>query len=85
MNQSPLFPDVWVESTTRLFRCVVLPGVRIGEDCRITNAVIDENCVIEPGTIIGDDPEADARRFFVTKKGVVLVTPDMLGQATSIR
>jgi hypothetical protein len=27
---------------------------------------------------IGHDPEMDKKRFFVTKRGVVLVTPDML-------
>ena len=32
------------------------------------------------GTVIGEDPEADAERFHVSPKGVVLVTPEMLGQ-----
>ncbi len=85
VNQSLLFSDVWVDAHTRLLRSVVLPGVRIGAGCRISNAIIDEGCVIEAGTVIGDDPKADADRFFVTNKGVVLVTPDMLGQITSIR
>ena len=30
--------------------------------------------------IIGEDPLEDARRFHVSERGVVLVTPGMLGQ-----
>ena len=29
---------------------------------------------------IGEDPVADAERFYVSTQGVVLVTPEMLGQ-----
>jgi glucose-1-phosphate adenylyltransferase len=36
--------------------------------------------VIEDGTVIGEDPVEDAKRFHVTKEGIVLVTPAMLGQ-----
>jgi ADP-glucose pyrophosphorylase len=34
--------------------------------------------VIPDGLQIGQDLSADAKRFFVTKRGVVLVTQDML-------
>ena len=33
-----------------------------------------------PGTVIGEDLEQDEKRFHVTPGGVVLVTPEMLGQ-----
>jgi glucose-1-phosphate adenylyltransferase len=60
---------------------VVLPDVDIGEDCRIRRAIIDRGCVIEAETVIGEDPDADRERGFrVTKSGITLVTPDMLGQ-----
>jgi glucose-1-phosphate adenylyltransferase len=36
--------------------------------------------VIEDGTIIGEDPVEDAKRFHVTREGITLVTPAMLGQ-----
>ena len=52
----------------------------IGENCRISRAVIDKGAQVPAGTVIGEDPEADARRFRRTDAGVVLVTPDMLGQ-----
>ena len=34
--------------------------------------------------VIGEDPVKDAERFRVTEKGIVLVTPDMLGQKRTI-
>jgi glucose-1-phosphate adenylyltransferase len=36
---------------------------------------------LPPGTRIGHDLNEDAKRFLVTDKGVVLVTPDMLHHA----
>jgi len=30
--------------------------------------------------VIGEDPEQDAKRYYVSPNGVVLVTPEMLGQ-----
>jgi glucose-1-phosphate adenylyltransferase len=57
---------------------VVLPNVRIGPNCQIRNAIIDENCELPAGTRIGHDRNEDSKRFLVTDKGVVLVTPDML-------
>jgi glucose-1-phosphate adenylyltransferase len=57
---------------------VVLPRVTVGRDCVVQRAILDEGCVLPDGTQIGVDLAADARRFEVTDKGVVLVTPDML-------
>jgi len=60
---------------------VLLPRVEVGRHCRIQKAVIDKGCIIPDGTIIGEDPVADAERFYLEEEsGIVLVTPDMLGQ-----
>jgi glucose-1-phosphate adenylyltransferase len=40
--------------------------------------ILDENCVVPDGLQIGCDAAADHKNFFVTKRGVVLVTADML-------
>ena len=58
------------------------PAERRGRDAAavINNAIIDEGCEIPDGMQIGVERAADARRFHVTEKGVVLVTPDMLRQ-----
>jgi glucose-1-phosphate adenylyltransferase len=57
---------------------VVLPNVQIGPNCIIRGAIIDEGCVVPAGTRIGIDPAEDARRFYLTEKGIVLVTASML-------
>jgi len=78
VRESLLFFNVTVDERSDIFRTVILPHVVIGKGCRIRNAVIDEGCMIPPGTVIGEDPERDAARFHVTARGIVLVTPDML-------
>ncbi|TQV70197.1 glucose-1-phosphate adenylyltransferase [Exilibacterium tricleocarpae] len=80
IDHSLLFSNVRVEAHTRLDNAVVLPDVSIGPNCHISRAVIDKGARVPPGTVIGADPEADARRFRRTAAGVVLVTSDMLGQ-----
>ncbi|MCW8958223.1 MAG: glucose-1-phosphate adenylyltransferase, partial [Gammaproteobacteria bacterium] len=75
-----LFSNVEVSSFSEITDSVILPNVTIGQNCRIHKAVIDKGCVIADSTEIGVDPAADEQRFHVTGKGVVLVTPDMLGQ-----
>ena len=77
VRESLLFSNVRVEERSLVERSVVLPNVRIGYDCRIRRAVVDEDCEIPDGSVIGYDAEEDARRFYITKKGVVLVTADM--------
>jgi glucose-1-phosphate adenylyltransferase len=77
---SLLFSQVRVHSFTTIEDSVIFPDVDIARDCHIRKAVIDRGCRIPEGTRIGFDKEADQRRFHVSPKGVVLVTPEMLGQ-----
>ena len=80
VRRSLLFSNVHVHSYSEVTESVILPDVDVGENCRITKAVIDKGCKIPPGTVIGEDPGADAERFYVSEEGVVLVVPEMLGQ-----
>lgn len=80
IRHSLLFSNVRVNSYSHVADSVVLPDVNIGRHCRITRAVIDKGCDVPPNTIIGENLEEDRRRYFVSPSGVVLVTPDMLGQ-----
>lgn len=80
IRKSVLFSNVRVHSYSTVEESVVLPDVVIERKCRLTKCVIDKGCIISEGTVIGENPEEDASRFHVSKDGVVLVTPDMLGQ-----
>lgn len=80
VNHSLLFSGVQVHSYVKLRDAVVLPGVDIGRYCQLDNVIIDRACIIPPGTVVGENPEEDARRFYRTEKGVVLITREMLGQ-----
>jgi glucose-1-phosphate adenylyltransferase len=80
VRRSLLFSNVQVNSHSLVEDSVVLPDVSIGERCRLRKVVIDKGCDIPTGTVIGEDREQDMKRFFVTQGGVVVVTPEMLGQ-----
>jgi len=80
VKRSVIFFATEIERGTIIKDSVILPKVSIGKNCRITRAIIDKACVIEDNTIIGEDIELDRERFHVTDSGIVLVTPEMLGQ-----
>jgi glucose-1-phosphate adenylyltransferase len=80
VRHSLLFSHVHVHSYCNIEDSVILPDVTIGRHCDIRRAVLDRGCIVAPGEKIGVDLEADRKRFHVTDNGVVLVTPEMLGQ-----
>jgi glucose-1-phosphate adenylyltransferase len=80
VRQSVLFSNVHVREGAYLEQAVVLPDVRVGNGVMLKKVVIDRGCIIPDGMSIGIDPEADRKRFFVTDRGITLVTPEMLGQ-----
>ena len=86
VTRSLLFSNVHVHSYAEVTDSVILPEVEIGRNARINRAIIDRGCTIDEGDVIGVDHDADRKRGFrVTEKGVVLVTQDMLHQATHAR
>ncbi len=78
-----LFSNCKIHSYTQITDSVVLPDVEVEPHCHINRAIIDRGCQIPRGTTIGIDHEHDMERGFrVSEKGIVLVTPAMLGQDT---
>jgi glucose-1-phosphate adenylyltransferase len=82
VSQSLLFSSVRIDEHSHVERSVILPDVDIGKDCVIRRAIIDARCEIPDGMRIGLDAQDDAKRFYVSEKGVVLVTADMLRDLT---
>ncbi len=83
VRESLLSAFTRVAERTLIERSVIQPHVSIGADCRIQRAIIDSECHIPDGTVIGQDPVRDRDRFHVTERGVVLVTADMLNPSDS--
>lgn len=80
VRHSLLFSNVTINARTEIEDAVILPDVSIGENCRLSKVILDKGCRIPPNTVIGENLEEDANRYYVSENGVVLVTPDMLGQ-----
>lgn len=80
VRHSLLFSNVSIESFSHVQDCVILPEVKIGKGCRLSRAIVDKACVIPDEMVIGENREDDEKRFYVSEEGIVLVTPEMLGQ-----
>ncbi|HEX5435041.1 MAG TPA: glucose-1-phosphate adenylyltransferase, partial [Candidatus Angelobacter sp.] len=76
VKNSILSPDVRVNSYSEVETSIIFSHVDIGRHCRIRNAIIDRDVHIPEGSIIGFDPEEDAKNFMVTETGITVVTRD---------
>lgn len=80
VDSSVLFSDVRVHSYCDIKGAVILPKVTVNRHVVLKNVVIDRGTIIPEGMEIGVDLKEDRKRFYVSEKGIVLVTPEMLGQ-----
>jgi glucose-1-phosphate adenylyltransferase len=78
VRRSVLFSSVRVHSFSTVEEAVLLPQVDVGRHCHLRRVVIENGCNIPAGMRIGFDAVEDARRFYRTERGVVLVTREML-------
>ena len=66
--------DCFVHAGAEVSESVILSGCDIGAGSRLRRVILDKNCKIEPGCVIGEDPAHDRERFpFVTDSGIVVV------------
>lgn len=82
VRRSLLFSNVQVRSYSSIEDSVILPNVDIGRNVSLRRVVVDKNCMIPPGLMVGFDPVEDRKRFHVTENGITLITPEMLNQKT---
>ncbi len=73
VQRSILSPRVRVNSWAEVYDSILMENVEIGRHCEIRRAIIDKNVTIPPNTKIGVDPEADRKRFPVTRSGIVVI------------
>ncbi|SDG56613.1 glucose-1-phosphate adenylyltransferase [Roseospirillum parvum] len=78
VRRSLLSNNVRVNSYCTVSDTVVLPDCNIGRRSRISRAVLGSGCQIPAGLVVGEDAEADARRFHRTEGGITLITQSML-------
>ncbi|HKB61038.1 MAG TPA: glucose-1-phosphate adenylyltransferase [Gallionellaceae bacterium] len=80
VRRSLLFSDVHVNSYSHIEDSVILPGVTVGDHVVLKRVILDRGCVIPDGFRAGLDINEDRKRFYVSEKGITLITPEMLGQ-----
>ena len=76
--RSILSNNVRVHSYCDIKSSVLLPGVTVHRNTRLTRCVIDSGVRLPEGLVVGEDAEADARRFRRTAAGVTLITQPMI-------
>ncbi|HSQ03768.1 MAG TPA: sugar phosphate nucleotidyltransferase, partial [Burkholderiales bacterium] len=81
VRRSLLFSDSTIDCYSVVEDSVLLPQVKIGQRVVLKRTVIDRGALIPDGMKIGVSPEEDRQRFYVSERGITLVTPDMLGQS----
>jgi glucose-1-phosphate adenylyltransferase len=73
VQQSILFPKVYVGDEAFVEESILFNGVRIGNNCRLRNCIIDKDVVVPDGTSIGHDTQQDSQRFQRSPGGIVVV------------
>jgi len=80
VSGSVLFSNVRVHSYGHIEDSVILPDVTVNRRVRLRRCVVDKACDLPEGLEVGFDRDTDEKRFHVTRSGITLITPDMLGQ-----
>ena len=63
--------DCFIHAGSHVRDSVILSGCDIGAGSKLCRVLLDKNCKVEPGTVIGQDPDQDRERFpFVTESGI---------------
>ncbi|MGN0101584.1 glucose-1-phosphate adenylyltransferase [Dietzia sp. CH92] len=73
VRNSVVSNNVVVEDGAVVEGSVLMPGVRIGRGAVVRKAIVDKNCHIGDGDLIGVDHERDRKRFPISAGGVVSV------------
>ena len=75
IRNSMIRREVIIEDDVELEDCVIQDYVWIKRGSRLRRVIVGQYNVIEAGSRIGFDPEADRRRYTVTDGGITVVGP----------
>jgi glucose-1-phosphate adenylyltransferase len=73
VRHSILFPSVRIEQGAVVEGSLLFEGVTVGEGAQLQRCIVDKHVSIPPGQRIGLDRSADADRFTVSDRGVVVI------------
>ena len=62
-----------VEEGAEVEDCIIMDYVRICAGAKLKRVIVDRHNIIEPGTLIGYDEEADRQRYNVSPSGITVV------------
>ncbi len=77
VHHSIVSPRVRINSYAHVEGSILFEDVKVGRHCKIRRAIIDKHVEVPAGTVIGYDPQEDARRFQVTDSGIVIIPKGM--------
>ncbi|TWT89426.1 glucose-1-phosphate adenylyltransferase [Stieleria varia] len=66
-------PNVQFERGANVHDSVLFHDVTVGQNAILRNCIVDKRVQIPAGETIGVDPDRDARRFYVSPAGIVVV------------
>ena len=73
VSNSVLARNCLVQAGSVVEESIIGHDVVIGRNCRIKRAIIDGHNIIPDGTVIGEDPEQDAKNYYVDPKSGLVV------------
>ncbi len=80
LAESILYSNVKVHEDCDLEGVLALPGCEIGAGSKLKNVILDNQCQVPPGSIIGLNMEADREKYHISEGGVVVLNRKSLGQ-----
>ncbi|OKL50067.1 glucose-1-phosphate adenylyltransferase [Boudabousia marimammalium] len=73
VQRSVLSPGVYVHSWADISGSVLMHSTKVGRGAVVHRAILDKNCVVEPGAQVGVDLDRDRERgLTVTESGIVV-------------
>ncbi|MFV0431773.1 MAG: glucose-1-phosphate adenylyltransferase [Alphaproteobacteria bacterium] len=78
VSNSLISSNVRIHSYGHVDSSILLPGVTIKRHVQLTKCIIDSAVTLPKGIIIGQNKKEDEKYFYVSDKGVTLVTQPMV-------